>query len=430
MASICAALDRIKQQLVQRQALEELPEICRQAGYRWRERELGPVLTVQLMLLRVLCNASLACLVQIANLEVSVQAVCKARKRLPLQVLMLWVERLCARARQEHGGQSWLGLRVVMADAMHFMVPDTPKLMRRFGRYTGPNPTLSYPCPKLLALMDWSTGLIRKVIVLPYGRQELSCFCRMFRHLSKGDLVLLDRAYGSFVHLSMLAAQGVHACIRLPRSTVTAPWANRKFIPVRRLGRQDQLVRWHRPPKPPGWMSRRRWQDIPETLLLRQIAYRLCRKGFRPHWSWLITTLTDQHLYPTRDIIALYNRRWQIEVNFRDLKSTLGLRLLHNRSIDSVRKEILCFVAIYNLVRLAMLESAEQQKVDADRISFRQMLTWMLWSGDKNRLTTIGVNRRRMRNTQPRRLKNYRRRYNRLNVARWKLVQPPFVARL
>ena len=121
MAILSSALDRIKQQLLENQILDDVDGICSQLHLRQRKRKLTACLTVQLLLLQVLAQASLACLVHIAKVRVTPQAVCKAQHRLPLQVLISLIERFCARAVSAEA-ELWHGLRVVMADAMHLCV--------------------------------------------------------------------------------------------------------------------------------------------------------------------------------------------------------------------------------------------------------------------------------------------------------------------
>src|SRR5437879_6263833 len=59
-----------------------IEEICRQAGHRWRERTLGPAVTVHLFLLQLLAKVALSGLRHVSGLAVSAQAICKAKARL------------------------------------------------------------------------------------------------------------------------------------------------------------------------------------------------------------------------------------------------------------------------------------------------------------------------------------------------------------
>ena len=64
-------------------------------------------------------------------------------------------------------------------------------------------------------------------------------------------------------------------------------------------------------------------------------------------------------------------------VNLRHLKQTLGLDVLHSRSVAGVMKELHAFVIIYNLVRKVMCEAARKQRVKPSRISFIDALRWL-----------------------------------------------------
>jgi len=53
----------------------------------------------------------------------------------------------------------------------------------------------------------------------------------------------------------------------------------------------------------------------------------------------------------------------QIEVNFRYLKTTIGMEVLHCKSLQGVLKEVYIFALAYNLIRLVMLEASRREKV-------------------------------------------------------------------
>ncbi len=73
------------------------------------------------------------------------------------------------------------------------------------------------------------------------------------------------------------------------------------------------------------------------------------------------TTLLDEAKYPDAVIAGLFRLRWQVELNFRDIKTVLGLDVL--RITAMIEKEIHLQAIAYNLVRLLMLEAARQHNV-------------------------------------------------------------------
>ena len=85
----------------------------------------------------------------------------------------------------------------------------------------------------------------------------------------------------------------------------------------------------------------------------------------------LVTTLLDEQAYPDEQIIALYRRRWAVELFFRDIKTTLGLDVLRCQTPDLIEKEVWLQVIAYNLIRALMLEAAWTHGVELTRLSFK-----------------------------------------------------------
>jgi hypothetical protein len=427
MTTISRALGRIKSDLEQILPESTIEDQARAVGHRWRKRKLTPAATLHLFLLQLLAKVAMAGLRHVARISVSAQAICKAKQRLPLTLLLRLVEQVCeaCRSASGSGADTFFGHRVLLVDGTSFMTPDTPELATRFGKGgNGRGKSKGYPVPKLLALIDHGTGMIRKVIGLPQGRQEQTVLSRTFKYLSAGDLLMGDRQMASFAHLAMLGDQSLHACLQLSKGLTVKGRGKGCRRQIRRLGRQDMLVEWRKPQVKPQWISARAWAALPLKITLRQVTFRICRKGFAPTWVRVITTLLDPVKYPAREIAQLYQKRWQIEVCFRDLKQTLGLRQLSAQSVAGVRKELACLVLLYNLTRQIMLKAAQKQQVPADRIGFKDTLTWLLWSEPGEELPELIVNLKRSRPSQPRRLKRGRKKYPPLGQSRGKLTRP------
>ena len=308
---------------------------------------------------------------------------------------------------------------------MSFLVNDTAELARKYGKSSNQRGTSrGYPTPKLLTLMEAGAGYVGRAIILPYARQEFTCLARLFKSIGPSSLLLGDRGLVSFTHLALMMARGIHGCFRLPRGKVVRGRGKGSRRSTKRLGRQDMLVTWTACQRP-KWMSKKRWATVSgQTLKLRQIAFRVCRKGFRTHWAWIITTLLDPEQYPAQELIGLYSDRWQIEVYFRDLKCTLNMGKISARTVKGVQKEVLAFILLYNLIRKVMQTAAKQQAVPPDRISFKDAMLWLLYSPPGTPLPRLIVNPRRKRATQPRKLKKGRHRFPQLNQPRAELCKP------
>ena len=92
----------------------------------------------------------------------------------------------------------------------------------------------------------------------------------------------------------------------------------------------------------------------------------------------LIATTLDEANWPDDKIAELYGHRWQIETCFNHLKTTMKMNVLRCTTVDGVKKELAVYLAAYNLVRMAMLKAAQEQRVSPDRISFVDAQRWLL----------------------------------------------------
>jgi hypothetical protein len=427
MATLSYSLVQVKNKINELLSPKDILRICKDLGYRWRNRALDPVLTIHLFVLQLLAQVSLNAMRLVSGVSFTAQALCKAKQRLPLQALTSLVQRTVPKTLQT----LWKGFTVYIADGMSFMTPDTPELSRQYGKSRNQKGlSWGFPTPKLLALMDLVGGFIYKIIVMPYGRQEYVCLSQLFKALVEKALVLGDRGLTSFVHLFLLIRAGHHGCFRLPRGKVTFGRGNASHRRIKRLGKQDSLVSW-KATRRPLWLSRGKWTAIlGQELTLRQIAFRICRKGFPTHWAWIITTLLDPLAYPAQEVVELYTRRWEIEVCFRDLKRTLGMNKISAQSVMGARKEIVAFIILHNLIQRIRMQASKQQEVDENRISYIDALRWLLWSVPKEAMVRLIVNPRRKRRSPPRRIKTGRKRYAQLKGPRHKLSIPPFEVKI
>lgn len=105
-------------------------------------------------------------------------------------------------------------------------------------------------------------------------------------------------------------------------------------------------------------------------MTLREIRVQISARGARTRSLVLVTTLLDAKNYPREMVAALYARRWQIELCFDDLKTTLGLETLRAKSPASVQRELFLRLIAYNLLRSLMARAAVTHHLPVMRLSF------------------------------------------------------------
>jgi Transposase DDE domain len=415
---------------------QTIESVCESLGYGWRERVLGPAVTVQFFLLQIL-HGNIACtaLSRLAGLTFTATAYCKARGRLPLSVFAVLLQRVSeALVPETEETGRWHGHRTWTLDGSSFSMSDTPELQKHFGQPSVQAKGCGFPVAHMLALFHCGTGFLRYVLASPMRTHDMKHAAVLHPEMLPGDILIADRGLASFVHLALLFRRQMHAVFRCHQKQIvnfrvgrrhTKQNKPRKGLPrsryVRRLGRWDQLVEYSKPKTKPTWMDPEAYAALPDTLLVRELRYCTPQRGLRTRIVTLVTTLLDPATYPACELADLYRSRWQIEVNFRHLKTTMGMEVMHCQSVDGVLKELCMFAIVYNLVRLTMLEASRRQGVPLDRISFVDSLRWLRDTPAGELLTDLLVNPSRQNRIEPRVLKRRMKEYNLMNRPRQKL---------
>jgi hypothetical protein len=415
MVTILPALRRIREDLAKLLDRPTVERICRELGHHWRKRRLDPYTTLHLFLLQVLHgNTAMTHLPHLSGVRFSAAAYCQARQRLPLSV----VQRLSAAVNRRLGGPGadglWLGHRVALVDGSTFSMPDTPELRAHFGQPPKQRPGCGFPVAHIVALFDAETGFIRDVAVGPLATHDMSQVARLHPQLAPGDVLVGDRGFCSYAHFALLSQANVHAVLRVHQAQIVSFHPHRPSaaeivgtgIPqsrwLARLGPCDQLVEWIKPRTAPKWMSAAQFAALPDKLVVREIKRRIRTPGCRVGKVTVVTTLLNTARYPAQAIVDLYGVRWQIEVDLRDLKITLGLDVLKGHKVETVLKEMYALVLIYNLVRLVAATAAARQHRSPQRISFIDALRWLQPPKPACPLPILIVNPKRPGRIEPR----------------------------
>jgi hypothetical protein len=434
--SVSQILRQFKADVAKAVSGEMICRICDYLRYSWRERILDPVTTVHVFLLQILHgNTACTALSRLAGVVFTASAYCDARMRLPLALFEDLLQGVCDALYPEvQDCARWHGHRTWTLDGSSFSMPDTPALQAHFGQPSNQGQGCGFPVAHLLALFHAGTGLLQRVLVSPLRTHDLRHAAIMHPELEEGDILLADRGFASFGHLALLFLRQMHGVFRCHQQQIvnfrvgrkhTSPRRPTKGLPrsryVQRLGRRDQLVEYVKPREQPKWMDDATFATLPATLLVRELRFDTPQRGHRTKVITLVTTLVDAGRYPAAALAKLYLSRWQIEVNFRHLKTTMGMEVLHCTTVAGVLKELYMFALAYNLVRLVMLEASRQQKVHLERISFIDALRWLRDADADTKLTPLVVNPARPNRLEPRVLKRRMKQYDLMQKPRNRL---------
>ena len=143
--------------------------------------------------------------------------------------------------------------------------------------------------------------------------------------------------------------------------------ANRKsdFRKGTRLGKKDHLTTWNKPKKCPEWMDKKTYEEMPNTLVIREIK----SKG-----KVIVSTMIDPKIASRAELSQLYSQRWMIEVDLKFIKEILQMDILRCKTPDMVQKEIATHLLTYNLIRTVMAQSASLFGGSPRTLSFKGTL--------------------------------------------------------
>jgi hypothetical protein len=305
---------------------------------------------------------------------------CRARAKLSLPALRrLVVESAQHVEREANASWLWKGLHPKLVDGFTFTMPDTPQNQAAFPQAPGQAPGVGFPIARCCAVLSLATACVCDLALGPYeGKQtgELALLRDLLNAFDEKDMVVFDRYYCSYMMLAMLMLRGVHVCARLHQCRLS------DFRRGRRLGHDDHLITWTRPART-EWMSEEEYARIPETLTLREVRFHVAVPGRRTKTLTVITTLTDADVFSKEDIATLYGFRWNVELDIRSIKQTLGLDHVRCKTPDMVRRELWVTLLAYNLIRTVIATAAAVHGKQPRHLGFALacqtiLASWML----------------------------------------------------
>lgn len=309
---------------------------------------------------------ALACAQDKGEVDECPSAYIQARQRLPQECLERVLAATAQAAERRAASSPRLqGRPVKVVDGSSVQLPDTAANQKAYPQPSGQKPGCGFPVLKLVVLFSLASGALLDVVLGSLHQHDLRLFHRLWECLKAGDILLGDRAYGDYVTLAGLPRQGVDVVARLHQRRKV------DFRRAKRLGPQDGVLVWCKGCMQSTILTPAQWAALPEQIQVRIVRFTAACRGFRTQRITLVTTLLDAELYPAAGLIALYLRRWRIELCLRDVKTTLGLEQLRCQSPAMVRKELLAGLIAHNLIRCVMAEAAQVYEAQLERLSFK-----------------------------------------------------------
>jgi len=291
----------------------------------------------------------------------------KRRQNLPWKVFVA-IMKAALRPKAEaekHAQAFYKGWRLVALDGTQFSVSNTPRILASLSKAASRRLKAAFAKVGAALLVEVGIHNPLAAAIGQEGESELSLAKQLLAALPEGSLLLADRLYGVGAFLSLLVAWFVQR----PGHFLVRVRGNLKPKLLARLRDGSALVEV-------------KSGAGKEKLQVREIRGRVRR----PHGAWVEvrfwTSLLDGQAYPAVELLALYARRWEQELMYKQLKVDLRqAELLRSHTVETAAQEIAALIlaqAILAEQRLCAADGAQQEVL---RISFGKTLVLVrsLW---------------------------------------------------
>jgi len=234
------------------------------------------------------------------RIDSDTSAYCQARLRLQLPQLVLLRRHLA-----EHSGLDPLPFFVPgdhcfkVVDGTCLNLPDTQANRLAYPQSEDQKPGCGFPLLRLVGVFSLRTGALLERQSGPYKASEQALYQQLWPAFKPGDIILSDRNFCSWVPVAFLKVNDIDSLSRLHASR------NADFRQGKHLGPNDRLVTLAKPQKRPANLSEAQWEQLPATLTVRLVRFRVPTQNGRSKKIILMTTLLDPVLWPTELLAAL-----------------------------------------------------------------------------------------------------------------------------
>lgn len=271
--------------------------------------------------------------------------VTEARKRLgPQPVEWLFRQTGHQWGRERYTGDEWQGLQVFAVDGALFRTPDTLELREHFG--SGNTPTkrqTPFPMMRLVALMNVRSHIVVDAQISPYRRSEMRLADEFLHQIPDNSVTLFDKGFWGANLLLNVSQKGKNRHWLIPE--------RKKLVreELQSYGKNDRLVRMK-----VSAQARKKNPELPEYWEVREVSYKV-----KNSIKTIFTSLPVE-TYSAKAIAGLYQERWEIELGFRDIKSSMqhNAVTLRSKKVELIYQEVWGLLLTYNVIRREASQAA------------------------------------------------------------------------
>jgi hypothetical protein len=238
--------------------------------------------------------------------------------------------------------QRWRGHRLLGIDGSKLRLPNHPELFEQFTPVpinSEPNiATKMYPQARISVLYDLLNHVGLDGQLRPGSEGEVGLAIEQLDQAAVQDIIVTDRGYTGYPYLSAVVYMGLHFISRCSTGSFAAA---QELFRMDRAGRSI-ITKIRASPE-----QREHLLDCGRKLELtvRFISLRLPTGELEV----LVTSLLDEHQYPTEEFLQVYNLRWNQETFFFLLKNRLDLENFSGHTAEAVRQDFYSTLLLSNI---------------------------------------------------------------------------------
>jgi Insertion element 4 transposase N-terminal/Transposase DDE domain len=273
--------------------------------------------------------------------------------------------RECAKPLADHStiGAYYRQWRLTALDGSLFNVEDTDENANFFKRSKNQSGSSAYPKAKVVSLMEIGTRACFDVAIGTYKDSELTLAEKTIVSLKPDMLCLADRLFMSFDFFVAAARTGAALVWRTKIDrTFTLEDQQAGYTsggPIKRLPDGSFIATIY------SFKDRKKERGIKVRVIEYDAVGSTTGELIR-----LFTNILDPLAAPAEELAQLYHQRWEIETMLDEVKTHLGVDVIHSRTPKLVKQELYGVFMAHYVTRAVMHAAAKKQKIDPDELSF------------------------------------------------------------
>jgi hypothetical protein len=257
--------------------------------------------------------------------------------------------------------QRWRGHRVLGVDSSVLRLPKNEAVAQKYGWVeSGCEHGLAerYAQGRMSVLYDLLNEVALDASLAAWKVGEEVLAHAHLQQVQKGDVLITDRGYTSYVWVLGVLARGAHFVSRCSGSSFAPA---QSLLKLNRAG-VSVLATLQVSKKVKALCRQRNW---PLEIQVRLVTVRL-KTG---ELEVLVTSLLDEEAYPTQELAALYWRRWGQETFYGRLKGRMDLENCSGLTLEAVEQDFAATILLSNVESVVIGPAAAQL---AQRTSHRE----------------------------------------------------------